>query len=456
MCDECLRPRNSWGQLGTPPSCRCVCQNGFTRAEGTVSQCGTSVQDSASAWGEAEQHDSRDLLSGDVIRPTRCHQPVCFGTGTDVWSCEACGFMAHQGCVPRAEWPSLSHTGYRCNKCTRAQQRNASAYGARATSPAQAHGRAQQQPDTHPGPHERRLWHSTPGIAGADGNPPQHIKTPGRDKQVLPTPGRFQALPSFAGTETEDPKAFIDDCTSRLARYGVCEEEWPTAVGGQLTGRARQWYLAVTRYGMTWTEFVSAFRLTFTSTFASLQARSQAVLQTQSRGESLTSFATKKMNLLKQFHPEMSGTEVLEVIAATALQEYRGSLAPLIHGTNEEFMRSVLLIDNRSTQEEADGRLRYGQQMASTPTPRADDKQERPAQRLYRPQEQRREAPHMTRPPVDRGDGSRDGRRQWDRTKPPPRPCRFCPGEKMHWHADCPNFPDQRGKRDTNPPPSGN
>ncbi|KAJ8870062.1 hypothetical protein PR048_029073 [Dryococelus australis] len=48
------------------------------------------------------------------------------------------------------------------------------------------------------------------------------------------TMSKFQTSTMFAGTPTEDPAAFLEDCASLLTRYGVSRDEWANYVGAQL------------------------------------------------------------------------------------------------------------------------------------------------------------------------------------------------------------------------------
>lgn len=411
LCEECVRPVSGNGLHNPFTASLCLCHNRGAQAERDTAQ--NNTMRNGSIGDEAEgRRELHDWLSGDEIQPTRCQQMVCLGKGTDVWQCELCGFMAHQRCIPRHEWPTITSTGFRCHMCMKA--------------------------GTHIPDQTRHLAEGTPYA-----DPGTRPANSGQARVPHSTPSKFQSLPTFAGTVTEDPQAFLEDCADRLTRYGVCTEEWASCIGEQLTGNARQWYHAVARYGMKWSEFLAAFRLMFTNTFASLQARSQAVLQTQTREETLTAFATRKMTLLRQHHPGMAPTEVLEVIAATARPEYRSGLAPLIHSNYADFMRSVLLMDSHSSEEETDKYSRPKRTLSTPEGPVRETEKRAPPQQQHQ-QLSRREATGSNRRPDTRDEGRSEDRRGWDAAKPPPYACRICPGREMHWHKDCPNNPDNK------------
>lgn len=479
LCWECMRPRNSTGFTNPTLATSCKCKqsphhktptlvhptnnqqcDNFLWCDGNGlptlscakchcqfhSQCVTPREANRTHNGvftcarcepEAKQNIS-DLLSGNELQPTRCQQAVCYGTGMDVWKCEACGYQAHQRCVPRNEWPTPTDTGFRCHECIR---RACERTGPIATFT--QHDQP-QVPRTEPSiRYSGQLCAPRQGYTGSA-------------EELYKTPSKFQSLPNFAGDATENPQAFIEDCASRLRRYGVSEEEWASCVGNQLTGDAKWWYRSVAHYAMKWTDFLNAFRIRYTNTFSSLQARSRAVLQVQQRGESLTAFATRKMNLIRQHHPNMPTTEVLEVVASTVLPQHRGSIAPLIHSSYVEFMRSIMVIDGQASDDSArpsssDSSVRRSNHSEAT----GGDSDKDTRQRASYPTSKGTVNPSDAR--NTQRTTKHEFRKPLDKTQPPPYPCRYCPGQQLyHWHSDCPNAPEQPPRRDNKPPPAGN
>ena len=207
----------------------------------------------------------------------------------------------------------------------------------------------------------------------------------------------------------------------------------------------------MTHYGMTWPQFRQAFDLAYGDTFVSLQARSKAILQTQTRGESLVAFATRKINVLRQYQPGMSTAEILEVVTSTALPAYRGGLAPLIHGTTREFMKSAMLMDGHAPLET------FSRELERRQRPQDEERyRPHPMEERSRPPAPRRDDPPRGNRPPPREGNPPDGRREWDRTQPPPYACRYCPGELYHWHNECPNAPGPRGRGGPAANPAGN
>lgn len=249
------------------------------------------------------------------------------------------------------------------------------------------------------------------------------------------TPARFQSLPSFSGLPIEDPTAFLQECTQRLTRYGVDEGDWPSCVGEKLQGVAKEWWRGITHYGQTWGDFCCAFACRFSNTFTSLQSRSKIILAEQKVDESLCTFVTQKINLIKSYHPHMATTEVLEVVASTVRPVFRPALAPLIHVSEEAFLRSAVILD---------------QSDHGTPRnqPRRDNREGGHNQSRDQRQNVNKQGDvnnQDNQPPTinqsqNFGNANFRSKREWKPSvrKNPPYPCRECEGQQMHWRSECP------------------
>ncbi|KAJ8872606.1 hypothetical protein PR048_026212 [Dryococelus australis] len=81
------------------------------------------------------------------------------------------------------------------------------------------------------------------------------------------------------GTPTDDLVAFLEDCISRLTRYGVSRDKWASCVGAQLHGDAHPWWTSLNHYVLQYEEFRHAFQCRFRGVFASVQAQSKLTLE---------------------------------------------------------------------------------------------------------------------------------------------------------------------------------
>lgn len=256
------------------------------------------------------------------------------------------------------------------------------------------------------------------------------------ERTIPPQYARPKPTCLFSGFEHESPEAFIYHMETYFLRANITDDEDKLIhITDQLRGEAKKWYEPYKYLINKYSTFLERLRSKYDSTTIITQATSRLYGEKQANNESGTVFITRKVSLFNRLDPH----KMEKMKVCIILDQLKPEIRSRLRGHNIETVEQLVSV---VTQIELDlAEINKIQQPAwrtnsnnanYTPTSRNHN-----ASTSLSPTRQSAEPP---RQPIMRSNGDAPSNMQAHNSRPPT-PCRYCPTESWHYHAECPNNP---------------